>query len=251
MCGLIGVTGTSDAAQEVLLGLMNFQHRGQDGAGILTVEDGGTSQFNLQKGSGLIENIFSERCFKTLRGRTSIGHTRYATIGKKDPNLLQPFLDYQVGVGLGHNGNIVNCYQLSKELKNKMPMPLTGSDSELILRLLAGYLGDDNRTTEDFFSAVKCVMGKIVGSYAIVGVDRKGGLFGFRDPNGIRPAGYGEKTWSRRQCLFCVGQRNVALTYLGYTDLEEVKPGECIYIDAKQHVQKKLLQTKFLFALHV
>jgi amidophosphoribosyltransferase len=242
MCGLIGVFGTSDAAQEVFLGLMNLQHRGQDGAGILTVADGDATQFNLQKGSGLIENVFSERSFKTLRGQTSIGHTRYATIGKKDPNLLQPFLDYQAGVGLGHNGNIVNCYELSKELNGEMPKTLTDSDSELILMLLTGYLGDGNWTTEDFFAAVKCVMSKIVGSYAVVGLDKHGGLFGFRDPNGIRPLVLGKKFGLDGKICYALASETVALTYIGYSDIEEIKPGECIYINADKQVRREILK---------
>src|SRR6059058_314943 len=91
MCGLIGITGNLQAAREVFVGLMNLQHRGQDGAGILTVVES-SGEFSLQKGSGLIENIFSERTFNNLPGRVAIAHARYATVGRKDPNLLQPFL---------------------------------------------------------------------------------------------------------------------------------------------------------------
>ena len=50
MCGLIGVSGTTDAARDALVGLMNLQHRGQDGAGILTLVENNSGLFNLQKG---------------------------------------------------------------------------------------------------------------------------------------------------------------------------------------------------------
>ena len=55
MCGLIAVSGSVGSAYEVFFGLMNLQHRGQDGAGILTVDSEKPGGFHLQKGSGLIE----------------------------------------------------------------------------------------------------------------------------------------------------------------------------------------------------
>src|SRR5256885_7720306 len=114
MCGLIGVVGMLDSAYEAFLGLMNLQHRGQDGAGLLTIDN--KAEFALQKGNGLVENVFSDRTFRQLKGMSAIGHTRYATIGRRDPNMLQPFLDNNAGIGIGHNGNIVNCYKLREEL---------------------------------------------------------------------------------------------------------------------------------------
>ena len=92
MCGLIAVSGTVDSAFEVYVGLMNLQHHHQGGAGIVSVDDKKEHGFHLQKGSGLVENVFSERTFKNLMGKAAVGHSRYATIRHDDPNLLQPFL---------------------------------------------------------------------------------------------------------------------------------------------------------------
>ena len=139
MCGVIAVSGSFNSPYEVYFGLMNLQHRGQDGGGILTVDNTRTGGFQLQRGSGLIENVFSERSFKNLRGSAALGHSRYATIGRDDPNLLQPFLDYGTGIGLVHNGNIVNFYALRDEIRESgtPPRALLESDSALILHILA------------------------------------------------------------------------------------------------------------------
>ncbi len=94
-----------------------------------------------------MENVFSERSFKTLTGFAALGHSRYATVGRNDPNMLQPFLDYERGLGLGHNGNIVNFYSLREELyhtKTRTPAWVE-SDSELMLKLLC----DSTRTGTD------------------------------------------------------------------------------------------------------
>lgn len=242
MCGLIGVTGTSDAAKEVFLGLMNLQHRGQDGAGILTL-GGAAGMFNIQKGSGLVENIFSERSFKGLRGQLAIGHTRYATIGRSDPNLLQPFLDYKAGIGLGHNGNIVNIYSLRRELGAiGQALPATESDSEMILSLLTGRLADRALTPDSLFAAMAHCMDKLVGAYAVVGLDASGSLFGFRDPDGVRPLVLGKRLDQDGKLAYALASETIALRYLGYNELTEVVPGEAVIIDAKGDVRRRVLK---------
>jgi amidophosphoribosyltransferase len=239
MCGLIGVHGTLNAAKEVFLGLMNLQHRGQDGAGILAIRERST-QFALQKGSGLIENIFAEQAFKNLAGRVAIGHARYATVGRQDPNLLQPFLDAESGIAIGHNGNIVNFYMLRAEIAAvENYFGSMNSDSEVILHILSQQLLKTSDPTEvDIFNAVEFAMGKLIGSYAVVGADTQGRLFGFRDPDGIRPLVMG-----RKDGQVALASESVALQYLGYTDIEEIGPGECVIVDSGS-VKRKILVTR-------
>lgn len=243
MCGLIGVTGTVESAYEVYMGLMNLQHRGQDGAGILTTDTRHGREFHLQKGTGLVENVFSERSFKDLRGQSAIGHTRYATISRNDPNLLQPFLDYRLGLGLGHNGQIVNFYELRDKLLGESPAvikPLE-SDSDLILKLLTAKL-PDNPDAPALFQAIGACMDELVGSYSVVGLLKDGSLFGFRDPNGIRPLCLGKKTNSQGESSHALASESVALSFLGYSNLEEILPGQAVYISAQGQVIRQQLR---------
>lgn len=242
MCGLIGVVGNQDSAYEVFLGLMNQQHRGQDGAGILTI-DSTIGEFALTKGSGLVENVFSERSFRTLKGTAAIGHTRYGTIGRRDPNLLQPFIDYDAGVGLAHNGNIVNCYDLRETLVARRPETTfsSESDSEVILKLLIDALGDGAHTDANLFAAIAKTMDLLVGSYSIVGLLRDGSVFGFRDPDGIRPLMLGSKVVNGRS-IHALASESVALDYLDYKVTEEVKPGEAVLIYPDGHISRKMMR---------
>jgi amidophosphoribosyltransferase len=245
MCGIIGVSGTADAARDVFVGLMNLQHRGQDGAGILTLAESGSELFNLQKGSGLIENVFSERSFKRgLKGRTALGHTRYATIGRQDPNLLQPFFDARSTIGIGHNGNIVNVYTLRDELvaEGLEFTPATESDSEVILKLLAFHLDGCEPTAEHMFKSIEASMHRLVGSYAVIGIDGSGGLFGFRDPDGIRPLVFGSRVNSEQKTVYALASESIALTYLGYEIEGEIGPGEAIYINGSEYKRKVLFK---------
>jgi amidophosphoribosyltransferase len=239
MCGLIGVVGTDDSAYEAFVGLLNLQHRGQDGAGILTV-DTKRNQFNIQKGSGLVDNVFSERCFRTLRGPAAIGHTRYATIGRRDPNLLQPFLDSHSGIAIAHNGNIVNCYHLRENILNANPHITfaTESDSEVVLQLLSTYFkGQEPQDNESLFAAIASAMSELVGSYAVVGLLKNCTIFGFRDPNGIRPLFFGRK----EDGIYAFASETVVLDYLGYTDIEEVEPGEAVIITFAGELERRML----------
>jgi amidophosphoribosyltransferase len=238
MCGLIAVSGTVDSAFEVFVGLMNLQHRGQDGAGIVSVDDKRTGGFHLQKGSGLVENVFSERTFKNLKGTAAVGHSRYATIGRDDPNLLQPFLDYQLGIGLAHNGNIVNFYALKQE---QFADAKLNSDSDLILRLLGNALEHKELTAENIFAAVKHCMSALVGSYSVVCLTKNGDIFGFRDPHGIRPLVYGTKTNEAGENVFAIASETAALDFLGFENLIQVGAGEAVFVSREGIMERKIL----------
>jgi amidophosphoribosyltransferase len=245
MCGLIAVSGSLSSPYEAFFGLMNLQHRGQDGAGILTVDSSRPGGFQLQKGSGLIENVFSERTFKNLRGSAALGHSRYATIGRDDPNLLQPFLDYNTGIGLAHNGNIVNFYALRDEMilteTGKVGGPSLESDSALILRMLSDELKLKDLTAENVFAAIKVCMTRLVGSYSIICITREGDIFGFRDPHGIRPLVMGRKQSDDGDLVHAIASESVALQFLGYEDLEEIEAGAAVFISHDGKVTKQVL----------
>jgi len=106
MCGVVGLIGTSEAAREAFLGLTTLQHRGQDGAGILTFDQTG---FHRVKNIGLVDTVFNRENMSTLSGNVAVGHARYATVGSGDLIDVQPFLlSYPFGLGIVHNGNTVN-----------------------------------------------------------------------------------------------------------------------------------------------
>ena len=78
-CGVFGVFGVKDAASLTYYGLHALQHRGQEGAGIVTVDRDAT--FRRIKGGGLVTEVFDEEKLSTLKGDMAIGHVRYTTAG--------------------------------------------------------------------------------------------------------------------------------------------------------------------------
>ena len=107
-CGVFGVYGVPGASTLAYYGLHALQHRGQEGCGIVSVDDRG--RFHRIKGEGLVTEVFKEPNLATLTGSTAIGHVRYSTAGGGGIENVQPFL-FRHNSGdfaLAHNGNIVN-----------------------------------------------------------------------------------------------------------------------------------------------
>ena len=80
MCGIIGIVGTTEVASALYDGLTVLQHRGQDAAGIATVDG---ARLRLHKDNGLVRDVFTQPAMSRLRGRIGIGHCRYPTAGSE------------------------------------------------------------------------------------------------------------------------------------------------------------------------
>src|SRR3712207_3720857 len=106
-CGVFGVWNATDAAALTALGLHALQHRGQEAAGIVSLDEGGI--FHSHKGQGLVGDSFSDaKVMGQLRGRAALGHNRYATTGETALRNVQPlYADFAFGgLAVAHNGNL-------------------------------------------------------------------------------------------------------------------------------------------------
>ena len=253
MCGVIGVIGSQDtmeegpfvAAREIYQGLLTLQHRGQDAAGILTY-DLKDHRFSQKKDLGLVSQVFDERDLDFLPGTMGVGHTRYATVGAKED--LQPIMTgLPFGVGMVHNGNLVNYHSLAKKMTDRFNIQLlTRNDLELILQMWCYYLlQEENSTGFDFrkgLSAMKKVVTQVEGGYAIIGMVANKGLIAFRDPQGIRPLMIGRKKINGKDA-YCVCSETVAMNFLGYRYWRSVLPGEFLFIDTDGNIQSDMVKT--------
>ena len=106
MCGIIGIAGNSDVAAALYDGLTVLQHRGQDAAGIATAD---RAHLHVQKGNGLVRDVFDSKAMSLLPGRVGIAHCRYPTAGNEGSDEAQPFyVNSPYGIALAHNGNLIN-----------------------------------------------------------------------------------------------------------------------------------------------
>ena len=133
MCGIVGIIGHSPVNQALYDGLTLLQHRGQDAAGIVTIDAGNC--FRLRKSNGLVSEVFRQEHMLRLQGNAGIGHVRYPTAGSSSASEAQPFyVNSPFGLTLVHNGNLTNSAELKEHLfKEARRHVNTNSDSELFV----------------------------------------------------------------------------------------------------------------------
>ena len=243
MCGILGLIARTSANQVLYDGLLVLQHRGQDAAGIATM-DGST--FHLHKGNGLVRDVFRTRNMRALRGNAGIAHVRYPTAGSAiDHNEAQPFyVNSPFGIVLGHNGNLTNTEQLQQELFLEDRRHVnTHSDSEVLLNVLAHELQAHSTMRyrldiKNIFDAVSGVHRRCRGAYAVVAMIAGYGLLAFRDAYGIRPLVLGSHQTSNGT-EYLVASESVALDTLGFKYLRDIAPGEAVFIDFDGNLHSK------------
>jgi len=243
MCGILGVVSHTPANQLLYDGLQVLQHRGQDAAGIATM-DGNTLHFH--KGNGLVRDVFRTRNMRALQGNAGIAHVRYPTAGSAvDHNEAQPFyVNSPFGIVLGHNGNLTNAEELKKQLfVQDLRHVNTNSESEVLLNVMAHELQAKSRGLRldraAIFAAVSGVHQRCRGAYAVVAIIAGYGLLAFRDIYGIRPLVIGVSD-TEFGPEYLIASESVALDTLGFKFLRDVEPGEAVFVDleGKLHSQQ-------------
>ena len=241
MCGIVGIVGKSPVSQALYDGLTVLQHRGQDAAGIVTIDKG---VINLRKDNGLVRDVFHTRHMVRLTGNVGIGHVRYPTAGSSSSAEAQPFyVNSPFGIAFAHNGNLTNAHELQDDMVRVAKRHInTTSDSELLLNIIAHelqYCAGLKLTPEEVFKAVATVHSKIRGAYAVVAAIIGNGMLAFRDPFGIRPLALGKRKTEFGD-EYMVASESVALDAVGFTFIRDVAPGEAIYVteDGILHTQQ-------------
>ena len=234
MCGIVGVIAKGPVNQLIYDALLLLQHRGQDAAGIVTMQ--GTKCF-MQKSRGMVRDVFRTRNMRALPGSVGLGQVRYPTAGNAySEEEAQPFyVNAPYGIVLVHNGNLTNAAALKQELFDVDRRHInTGSDSEVLINVLAHELEvaarDKQLSPEEVFGAVAAVHRRIKGSYAVVALIAGHGLLAFRDPFGIRPLAFGEGVGPDGPEVI-VASESVAIVGTGHAMARDVAPGEAIFVD--------------------
>ena len=242
MCGIVGILSTTkkDVSLYIYDALTIIQHRGQDAAGITTASKG---RFYMRKGNGLVRNVFRTKHMEKLIGDMGIGHVRYPTAGSSSEAEAQPFyVNSPYGIAFAHNGNLTNAESLASELfEQDLRHINTNSDSEILLNILASEIAEEQKhriNENDIFNAVTKLHKRVKGAYAAIGMIPGYGIFGFRDPHGIRPLILGERT-TRNGTKYMLASESVGLTALGFKITRDVEPGEAIVIDRKGNVHSQ------------
>jgi amidophosphoribosyltransferase len=214
-CGVFGVCDSQDAANLAYLGLYALQHRGQESAGIATLEEG---RILVEREMGYVADVFDEARLSRLPGRTAIGHVRYSTAGASLLINAQPIV-FATGRGplaLAHNGNLVNARKIREGLEKSGALFTTTSDSEVILHLIA------RSKAPTLVGAIAEALSEVSGAYSLLILSREG-IFAARDPNGIRPLSLGIREGSP-----VVASETCAFDLIEARYERDVEPGEIV-----------------------
>jgi len=157
MCGIIGYTGKEAALPLILGGLERLEYRGYDSAGVALVENG---SLIVEKRVGKIRELVKNLWGKPYRGKTGIGHTRWATHGEPSLENAHPHTDERGEFAVVHNGIVENYLELRRELEGRGVRFRSDTDTEVIAHLIAeSYEGD-------LLSAVLAVVNRLRGAFA-------------------------------------------------------------------------------------
>ncbi|HDL3290666.1 TPA: amidophosphoribosyltransferase, partial [Mannheimia haemolytica] len=241
MCGIVGIIGNSPVNQAIYDGLTLLQHRGQDAAGIVTIDD--ENRFRLRKANGLVSDVFQQEHMVRLQGNVGIGHVRYPTAGSSSVSEAQPFyVNSPFGITLVHNGNLTNNAELKARLYNEARRHVnTNSDSESLLNIFAYFLdlySTQHLSPDNIFETVRKTNDSIRGAYACIAMIIGHGMVAFRDPFGIRPLVLGKREIEGKT-EYMFASESVALDVVGFEFVRDVLPGEAIYVtfDGQLHSQ--------------
>jgi amidophosphoribosyltransferase len=220
MCGVFGVYGHDEAATITYLGLHALQHRGQESAGIVCVEDG---VLHRQVAMGLVSDAFSLETLKRLPGKSAIGHVRYSTAGSSEVKNAQPFVFTYAhgGVAIAHNGNLVNAGELRHRLAQAGSIFQTDGDTEVIVHLMAQ--SREPTTTERLVAALK----QVRGAYSLL-VQTENQMIAIRDPHGFRPLVMG-----RLKDAFVFSSETCSFDLIEAEFVRELRPGEMVVAEGK------------------
>lgn len=219
-CGVFGIFDHKDASTVSYFGLHSLQHRGQEGAGIVT-SDG--EKLYSHKDLGLVSHVFNNKDnLIKLKGKNAIAHVRYATSGEKSIQNVQPFLFhfFDESIALCHNGNLINAKSLRRKLEEQGSIFHSSSDTEVLIHLIR------KSNKETFKEKLKESLNKVKGGFTFL-LLRNNKLYGAVDPYALRPLVLGKmKTGS-----YVVASETCALDVVGADFIQNIGAGELLIID--------------------
>ena len=163
MCGIVGFTGSQEAAPILLDGLSKLEYRGYDSAGIAVRNENDEVEIVKAKGKlKVLKEMTNDG--KAVKGTCGIGYTRWATHGEPSALNAHPHCSDDENVIAVHNGIIENYQELRDKLLKKGYTFKSQTDTEVAVKLIDYYYKKYLGTPVD---ALNHALVRIRGSYAL------------------------------------------------------------------------------------
>lgn len=216
-CGVFAVCGYEHAAAMCYYGLHSLQHRGQEAAGIIVKDKDALS---IQKGEGLVSDVFDQEKINKMQGDYAIGHVRYSTAGGGGIANVQPLLFRTLNgsLGIAHNGNIVNANFLKAELEKKGSIFSSTSDTEILGHLI---MREEGRMIDRICNSLN----RLDGAFAFL-ILIENALYVARDKYGLRPISMGQLP----NGAYVFSSETCAFEVVGAKFVRDLEPGEIVRV---------------------
>ncbi|MAY45132.1 MAG: glutamine--fructose-6-phosphate transaminase (isomerizing) [Rhodobacteraceae bacterium] len=166
MCGIVGVLGDHEVAPILVEALKRLEYRGYDSAGIATINGG---HLDRRRAVGKLINLSDKLVHDPLRGKSGIGHTRWATHGSPSEGNAHP---HKAGpVAVVHNGIIENFAELRAELAAEGYEAQTQTDTETVALLTQKYMARGMTPAKAAFAAIDRLEGAFALAFLFDGED--------------------------------------------------------------------------------
>ncbi len=220
-CGVFGIYGVEDAASLTYYGLHALQHRGQEGCGIVSVDE--RASFHRIKGKGLVTEVFKGDELQQMQGRMAIGHVLYtAAEGNRLENVQPLFFHHNSGdFAIANNGKLVNAEELRAYLEKRGSLFQSSSDSEILAHLIK----KDFRGNRPRIEAILDALNMMEGAFTfLVMTSRR--IYACRDKHGLHPLAIGKLGEG-----YVIASETCAFDTVGAEYIRDVEPGEVVTID--------------------
>ena len=238
MCGIVGYTGSRQAAPILLNGLRHLEYRGYDSAG-LAVRDG-EKLAEVVKAMGKLRNL-AEKIDNgnALAGCCGIGHTRWATHGAPSEVNAHPHVsgnargsasgEVESAVVGVHNGIIENYAELRDKLSRQGYQFYSQTDTEVAIKLVDYYYKKYNLGPVD---AINRMMVRVRGSYALALMfkDYPGEIYAARKDSPMIIGITGDESFIASD-VPAILQYTRQVYYIGNQQCARVLPGEAHFFD--------------------
>ncbi|WP_028516653.1 glutamine--fructose-6-phosphate transaminase (isomerizing) [Ruminococcus flavefaciens] len=243
MCGIVGFTGSAQAAPILLDGLSKLEYRGYDSAGI-AVRDG-EKETEVVKAKGKLK-VLKEMTNNgdAVKGDCGIGHTRWATHGEPSALNAHPHSSDDENVIAVHNGIIENYQELREKLTKSGYSFNSQTDTEVAVKLIDYYYKKYNLGPVD---SIARAMIRIRGSYALCVMfkDFPGEIYTARkDSPMIIGIANGETYVASDVPAILKYTRNVY--YIGNMEIARLVKGDVTFYNIdREEIQKPLTEIKW------
>ena len=216
---VFGVYGLGEAASNIYYGLHALQHRGQEGAGIVTFDaDGGAHR---KRGLGLVSEVFNAENLSALKGNIGVGSVQYANIAKGGGDNVQPlFFHHRSGdFAVAGDGSVINSSGITDYLEARGCLFQTSTDSELLAQLIKK---DVNKPR---IFQICNALNMMEGGFAFL-IATRNRIYAARDKYGLKPLAVGRLAGG-----WVVSSETCAFDLIGAQFVRDVEPGEVVTLD--------------------